>query len=255
LNSSLLFKNYTVVVTGASRNLGADIATTFGKMGVNVIACGKSSTTGLTETVKKIRMSGGIAIEAVGDVGDPTFSDHVASIAQEHFGRVDCLVTAAAIRPRVSIADLSTRDWDDVIRTNLSSCFYLTKALLPSMVSNGFGRVIFIGGVDGHVGSRNRVHNVTAKAGLTGLAKAIAMEYGQGGITANIVSPGTMNTVRDLADYPWWPPKQSLIDATIPVGRLGEPHEVTSAVLFLASENSSYVTGQVLHVNGGKHMP
>lgn len=245
----------TVFVTGAGRNIGRAIALEFAGHGARVAIGVRSNEDEARAVAEEVSAAGGTAFVAIGDMGDAAARERLIASTTEALGPVDVLVCCAALRPRQKFLDISLEDWDRVLSANLTSVFHFASLVLPGMVASGFGRIITIGGPDGQTGAIARAHNVTAKAGLIGLTKAMAMEFGRDGITANVVSPGSMDTTRNMADYPWWPPSPETIAKMIPVNRLGQPDEIANACAFLASERSGYISGQVVHVNGGSFMP
>jgi NAD(P)-dependent dehydrogenase (short-subunit alcohol dehydrogenase family) len=245
----------TAIVTGAGRNLGRAIALALGDAGANVVVNARSNSAEAEAVAAEVNAGNGRAIAAVGDVGDAAFDERMVQQAIDRFGVVDVLVNNAGVRKRRPILEITPEDWDETIRSNLSSMFYLTRLVLPGMIERRWGRIINIGGPDGQSGSIFRAHNVTCKAGLIGLAKAITAEVAHLGVTANVVVPGVMDTTRDLADYPHWPPSQETLSTLVPAARLGTPDELAYACRFLASNAASYISGQTLHVNGGYYMP
>lgn len=245
----------TVIVTGAGRNIGRAIALAFGDAGSNVVVNTRGDADAAARVAAEVNAGNGQAITVVGDVGDSAFDEELVQTAFDAFGSVDILVNNAARRQRQAFLDITPEDWDAVIGSNLSALFRLSRLVLPGMVEHRWGRIINIGGPDGQAGAPYRAHNVTCKAGLIGLSKAISIEFAHCGITANVVVPGMMNTTRNPVDYPAWPPSPQTIAGTVPAGRLGESDEVAFACRFLASNAASFVTGQTLHVNGGQYMP
>ena len=174
--------------------------------------------------------------------------------AIEKFGAIDIAVSNVSLRKRQPLLDISVEDWHQIINTNLSSAFYLAKATVPGMKAAGWGRIIHISGYDGSIGASHRAHNVTCKGGLDALTKALATELGPYGITANGVSPGTVDTHRIAEDYPQLTEKYQLLKKTIPVCRLGTCTDIAETCLYLASDYSGFINGQVLQVNGGSLM-
>ncbi|HEX4244470.1 MAG TPA: 3-oxoacyl-ACP reductase family protein [Acidimicrobiales bacterium] len=245
----------TVIVTGAGRNIGRAIALTFGDAGCNVVVNARSNGDEAAEVVDSVNAGPGKAIAVLGDVGDPDFDEELVRAAVDRFGGVDCLINNAGRRRLQSLLDITPEDWDTILRSNLSAMFYLSRLVLPGMVERRWGRIINIGGPDGQSGAPFRAHNVTCKAGLIGLVKAISIEFAHAGITANVVVPGMMDTTRSPIDYPGWPPSQQTISSRVPTARLGTSDEVAYACRFLSSHAAAYVTGQTLHVNGGMYMP
>jgi NAD(P)-dependent dehydrogenase (short-subunit alcohol dehydrogenase family) len=247
----------TVLVTGASKNIGKAIALAFGRAGKNVAVHARASADEAQAVADEINNGSGQAIVTLGDVGNPADCARIVDEAEEAFGGVDYLVASAARRRFQSYLDITPEIWDETLKSNLSSLFYLSRLVLPGMKERGFGRVIAIGGPDGYLGWHHRAHNVTAKAGLTGLIKAISFEFGYHGVTANIVVPGATQTSRDPEDYPADMLQQSDVPQGAPiimVPRTGTPAELADACLYLASDEASYVTGQSLQVNGGMVM-
>ncbi len=244
----------TALVTGAGRNLGRAIALALGEAGARVAVNARTSRAEAEAVAEAVRQAGGEALVALADVGNPAAVEEMATSAVQRFGPIDILVNNAAVRPRQALLEITPEDWDRVLRNNLSSAFYCARAVLPSMRRRGFGRIINISGVDGVKGATHRAHNVTAKAGLIGLTKALALEAGHAGITVNAVVPGAFDTSRNAKDYPNWPPPAQWLKQ-LPVSRLGESGEVAALCLYLASDAAAYITGQAIHINGGLLMP
>jgi NAD(P)-dependent dehydrogenase (short-subunit alcohol dehydrogenase family) len=242
------------LVTGASRNIGRAIALAFAEAGIAVAVNANRSGDEAAAVVTEIEGAGGRAVLALGDVSDANACGRIIGEAEQQIGRIDHLVLNAARRRFQSIAEITPEMWDETIRGNLSSAFYLSRLVLPGMKARGFGRIIALGGPDGYLGWHHRAANVTAKAGLTGLVKAISFEYGHYGVTANIVVPGGVDTTRSAEDYP-----PDMLDREgVPKGspmlmipRRGTVDELASACIYLASDAGSYITGQSLHVDGG----
>jgi 3-oxoacyl-[acyl-carrier protein] reductase len=245
----------TVIVTGAGRNIGRAIALALGAAGSNVVVNTRGDREAAEAVAAEVNSLSGQAITVIGDVGDPAFNVELVETAIDAFGSVDVLVNNAARRRRQAFLDITPEDWDAILASNLSALFRLSRLVLPGMVERRWGRIINIGGPDGQSGAPYRAHNVTCKAGLIGLTKAISIEFAHAGITANVVVPGMMNTTRNPVDYPDWPPSRETIGGWVPAGRLGEADEVAFACRFLASNAASFINGQTLHVNGGQYMP
>ena len=166
----------------------------------------------------------------------------------ERFGRVDILVLNASVRTERPFAELSYEEWRLPLAITLDGAFYCTQACLPSMLKNGGGSIITLGGMMSLSGAKNRVHGSVAKHGLVGMTRALAREFGDRGIRANCIAPGTMNTSRPAGRAPRPAP------TGIPLGRYGEAEEIASVVRFLAGPGASFVSGQTLQVNGGQMM-
>jgi 3-oxoacyl-[acyl-carrier protein] reductase len=245
--------NRTAIVTGSGRNIGKAIALALAAQGVSVVVNGHSDRAAVDATVKDIAGAGGRAMAHMADVSK---HDEVAAMvraAAEAFGSVDIVISNVGMRRMQPFLDISLEDWDAVLATNLTPAFYLARNAIPHMQERKWGRLIFISGFDGFWGQvTQRAHNITAKAGLHGLAKALAREFGPDGITANTVAPGAIDTVRDWSQYKHQPKEK--IAAEIPLGRFGHVDEVAAACSFLAGDGGGFTSGQVLHVNGGHYM-
>jgi 3-oxoacyl-[acyl-carrier protein] reductase len=241
------------VVTGSGRNIGRAIAESFAALGAKVVINGHSDEAALRTVVDGIRERGGEAIAIKADVSRDEDVGALVDGAVAAFGGIDILVSNVGIRRYRPFLEITPAEWDDVIRTNLSAAFYLSRRAIPFMQKNKWGRIIVISGFDGFWGHvTHRAPNVAAKAGLHGLAKAIAREFGADGITANTVSPGAIDTVRDWSQYVHQ--SRDKIVAEIPLGRFGEVDELAAACVLLAGQAGGFISGQVIHVNGGHYM-
>lgn len=243
----------TALVTGSGRNLGRGIALGFARAGANLVLNGHHDEAALAQVAREVEALGAQALYVVADVSRPEQVARMVESAQQRFGAVDIAVSNVGLRPRQALLEISVEDWRKVIETNLSAAFYLARAVLPAMKKNRWGRIIHMSGHDGFMPIANRAHNVAAKAGLHALAKAIAVEFGEFGITANTIAPFMMDTVRDEKDYPDYPRRFAEAAQKMPLRRLGTAEDVAQACLYLASEDS-YVTGQVIHLTGGESM-
>jgi NAD(P)-dependent dehydrogenase (short-subunit alcohol dehydrogenase family) len=207
----------------------------------------------LDGVVAEIANAGGEAIACLADVSRDDEVAGMVATAKDRFGHVDIAVSNVGKRPYAAFLDITPEDWDDVLRTNLSAGFYLARHVIPMMRERRFGRIINISGFSGffaHV--THRAHSVSAKFGVHGLSKAIAREFGPDGITANTVAPGMIDTARDWSQYQHV--DVAKLAAEIPVRRLGTPDDIAETCLFLAGEQGGFVSGQVIHVNGGQMM-
>ncbi len=239
------------IVTGAGRNIGRAIAEAFAEAGARVVVNGHRDLAAIEAVAQGIRDRGGEALAVMADVSDDAEVGAMVRQAVDRFGGVDIAVSNVSLRPMQALLDITPEDWDRVLRTNLSSCFYMARHCLPPMLAAGRGgRFIHISGMDGFFGNVTlRAHNVAAKAGQHGLAKAIAREFGERGITANTVAPGPIDTVRDWTQYAHQ--EREMVRQGVPLQRFGHVDEIAGACLFLASSAGGYVSGQVVHVNGG----
>ena len=236
------------LVTGASRGIGAAIAKTLAAQGATVIAAARG--TNAETTVADIVLKGGKAEAASLDVTDQAAVDEITRSAVAKHGRIDILVNNAGITRDQLMMRMKRADWDAVIATNLTAAFTLCQAALKPMIRQRSGRIIAIGSVVGQMGNAGQVNYAASKAGLIGMAKALAREVASRGITVNVVAPGLIDTdmTRGLATG-----ASETWALQIPLGRLGTPDDVANAVCFLASEEAAYITGQVIAVNGGMY--
>jgi NAD(P)-dependent dehydrogenase (short-subunit alcohol dehydrogenase family) len=242
----------TAIITGSGRNIGRAIATLFAEAGAKVVVNGHRDRQAIDATVDDIRKRGGEAVGILADVGDPAQVDRLITEAYATFGSVDITVSNAGLRPLQRFLEISIEDWQRVINLNLNAAFYLARRVLPLMQAKRWGRIIHISGVDGFsTDITTRAHNVVAKSALHTLAKVLALEFGPDGITANTVAPGPTDTERDWSQMPPNFVAEQL--KSIPLGRLGRVEEIAAACLFLAGESGGFVSGQVIHVNGGQH--
>lgn len=243
----------TAIVTGSGRNLGRGIALGFARAGANVVLNGHRDEAALKKVAAEVEAVGAQALTYLADVSKPEQVQAMVNAAIQRFGGVDIAVSNVGLRMRQAFLDISVEDWHQVIDTNLSAAFYLAKAAIPSMKERGYGRLIHISGRDGFFTISHRAHNVTCKAGLHSLAKAIALEFGEFGITANTIAPGKMDTERDEKHYPGYQEEWAEHVKKMPLRRLGLPDDVAEACLYMCC-GGAYVTGQLLHLNGGDSM-
>jgi 3-oxoacyl-[acyl-carrier protein] reductase len=239
----------TAIVTGASRGIGRAIATLLASRGAHVIAGARGQNA--ADTVAAIQQAGGRAELVSVDVTDAPSVDALVTGALERHSRVDILVNNAGITRDTLMLRMKRGDWDDVLATNLTSAFTTVQAVLRPMIKQRGGRIISISSVVGQTGNAGQANYAASKAGLIGFSKALAREVASRNITVNVVTPGLIATdmtkaISDKAQDDW--------AAAIPLGRLGTPADVAAAVCFLASDEASYITGQVLAVNGGMYM-
>jgi 3-oxoacyl-[acyl-carrier protein] reductase len=237
------------LVTGASRGIGRAIAMQLAARGAHVVAAARADHA--AGTVHEITAAGGKAEAASVDVSDASSADAFVADALARHGRIDVLVNNAGIARDQLMLRMKREDWDAVLATNLSAAFSLTQAVLKPMIRQKSGRIICISSVVGQSGNPGQANYAASKAGLIGFAKAVAQEVGSRNITVNVVAPGLIATdmTRELTGdaHDTWASR-------IPLKRLGSPEDVAAAVCFLASDEASYITGQVLAVNGGMYM-
>ena len=238
-----------VLVTGATRGIGKAIALTLGAAGATVI--GTATSEAGANNVSK--MLDDEKILGKGIILDVTDNNQISSIDEsikKDFGSVDILVNNAGITRDNILLRMKEDEWQDIINTNLSSVYKVSKSVLRGMIKKKSGRIISITSVVGAMGNAGQSNYAAAKAGIIGFTKSLAREVGVRGITVNAIAPGFIET--DMTDS--LPDDQKVaLTSHIPMGRLGTSDEVAQAVLFLAGESGSYITGQTLHVNGGMY--
>jgi 3-oxoacyl-[acyl-carrier protein] reductase len=237
------------LVTGSGRNIGRAIALEFAREGTHVVVNAKANRSEAEAVAKEARALGVKALVALADVANKPQVDGMVKQALDEFGRVDILVSNAAIRPQKSFVELTVDEWKQAMSVILDGAFYCTQAVLSTMLNNQYGRVIYITGDGAYSGMAKRAHVSAAKMGLTGLARGLASEFAEQNITFNIISPGRMDTTRNNSFYADPAAMQKVDD--IPMKKLGDPLEIARACLYLAADGG-YITGQTLHVNGGR---
>jgi 3-oxoacyl-[acyl-carrier protein] reductase len=238
-----------VLVTGATRGIGKAIALTLGNSGATVIGTATSETG--ADNISKVFTDK--KISGKGMKLDVTDNEQVSNLVKnigEDFGSVDILVNNAGITRDNILLRMKEDEWEDIINTNLSSIYKMSKSVLRGMIKKRSGRIISITSVVGAMGNAGQSNYGAAKAGIIGFTKSLAREVGVRGVTVNAIAPGFIET--DMTDSLPDDQKEALA-AQIPMGRLGTPNEVAQAVLFLADEGGSYITGQTIHVNGGMY--
>lgn len=244
----------TALITGSGQNIGKAIALAFARLGANVVVNGHRNKAAIDAVATEARSLGVGALAVLADVADAAAVQSMVDQATATFGGVDISVSNASVRLHTPFLDISLEEWQRIMNSNLSASFYLARAVIPGMKQRGWGRIIHISGRDGFMPIPNRVHNITCKAGVYAMAKALAIEFGPFGITANTVSPGLIDTTRDWTQYPQFRNGYGERVKELPVRRVGHVDEIAAACVYLASETAGFVTGQVLHVNGGDMM-
>ena len=238
------------LVTGATRGIGKAIALSLGEQGATVIGTATSETGAatITDFLKEANINGrGIVL----NVTDADAIDNVVSTIENEFGAPEILVNNAGITRDNLLMRMKDEEWDDIINTNLTPIFKLSKRCLRAMTKARWGRIITITSVVGAMGNAGQTNYAAAKAGVIGFSKSLAREVGARGITVNTVAPGFIDT--DMTSSLPEAHKTALLEQ-VPVKRLGAPEEIAAAVSYLASMNAGYVTGETLHVNGGMYM-
>jgi len=246
----------TALITGASRNIGRAIALAFAAEGANLVLNTRANREELEAVAAECGRAGARAVPVIGDIADPVAVEAMVKQGLAAFGAVHALVCNAAIRPHKSLLETSPEDWHHVLGVNLHSAFYLTRAVVPAMRERRQGSIVAIGGQSSLTGRPNTAAVTAAKTGLLGLVRALAAELGPLGIRVNMVVPGSIDTERRYAEwYPEFrqaPPGAPEQLKQIPLGRLGRPEDIADACVFLASDASSYITGDAIRVMGGR---
>ena len=240
------------LVTGAGRNIGRAIALELAAAGAAVGVNGRSSRAESDSVAAEIAGSGGDALVALADVTDAAAVQTMVEAVMGRFGGIDILVNNAAVRREVPFGDLDYAAWREVLAVCLDGAFHCAKACLAPLKASGAGAIINIGGLTGSTGASHRAHVVTAKAGLIGLTRALAHELASDGITVNCIAPGLIATERK-ASSTTGDPLHHATHTTL-LGRRGLPSEVAATVRWLAGPSGRFVTGQVIHVNGGAYL-
>lgn len=241
----------TVVVTGGTRGIGRAVCLAFAGPDANVYFNYSSASAASSETEELIARAGGYAkglqVNVCSEKEVVVFFEKIL----DETGRIDVLVNNAGITRDGLLVRMKEKDWDDVIDINLKGTFICTKIAVKPMMKQRYGRIINITSVVGASGNPGQANYVASKAGIIGFTKAVAKELASRGITSNAVAPGFVET--DMTASLSEKVKESMINL-IPLGRAGKPEDVAAAVVFLASESASYITGQVIHVSGGMYM-
>ena len=239
----------TAIVTGASRGIGRAIALRLASAGACVVAGARSDHA--EPVAREIEAAGGTAIAVALDVTRTASIAGLAQTALDRFGRIDVLVNNAGIVRDQLLLRMKPEEWDAVIATNLTAAFASCRAVLRPMLKQRSGRIVNIGSVVGRTGNPGQANYAASKAGLEGFTRSLALEVASRGITANVVAPGMIETDMTAALDER---AREALGSRIPMGRLGTADDVAAAVCFLASDEASYITGQVMGVNGGMYL-
>jgi 3-oxoacyl-[acyl-carrier protein] reductase len=246
-----MLKGKTAVITGASRGIGRAIALKLAKLGANIVVNYRNSEDAVKEVVREIQALGATALAIQCDISSYSDVENMMKKSLEQFGTIDILVNNAGITKDGLLMRMKEEDFDSVIDINLKGAFNCTRHVSAIMLKQRQGRIINISSVSGLTGNAGQVNYSSAKAGILGMTKAVARELASRNVTCNAVAPGYIQT--DMTDGLSEKVKDTIM-STIPLKRLGMPEDVANAVAFLASEEASYITGQVINVDGGMVM-
>ena len=247
----MLLDGKTALVTGASRGIGRAVALCLAAEGARVAINYAGNVKAAEEVKASVEAAGGMAILCQADIADSAAVEAMIADVVKEFGAIDILVNNAGITRDTLLMRMKDEDFAKVLDTNLKGVFYCTKAVSKLMMKKRSGRIVNMASVVGLVGNAGQTNYAAAKAGVIGFSKSAAKELASRGITVNVVAPGFIGT--DMtAGLPESVKEKMLTD--IPLGRMGEPEDVANAVLFLASDQASYITGQVVNVDGGMVM-
>jgi 3-oxoacyl-[acyl-carrier protein] reductase len=237
------------LVTGGARNIGRAIARALAAGGAAVMVNARTSR---AEAEKTVGMIGSKAALHIADVTRPDEVKALVDATVKRFGRLDFLVNNAAVRFETPFEKMKYEEWRQVLAIVLDGAFLCAQAALPHLIRAGGGTIINIGGQTGHKGASERAHVITAKAGLAGMTKALALDLAPHQITVNCVVPGTIDSQRGLPGVPERPEHRR---SPPPIGRRGAPEEIAAMVRMLCGPDARYITGQAIHVNGGGYLP
>ena len=247
----MLLDGKTALVTGASRGIGRAIAIRLASEGAAVAINYAGNVKAAEEVKAVIEAAGGRAMLVQADVADSTAVDAMIKAVIEAFGQIDILVNNAGITRDGLLMRMKEEDWDAVINTNLKGIFHCTKAVSKLMMKKRYGRIVNMASVVGLIGNAGQSNYAAAKAGVVGFSKSMARELASRGITVNMVAPGFIDT--DMTAVLPDKVREAMV-ADIPLGKIGTPENVADAVVFLVSDQASYITGQTINVDGGMVM-
>jgi 3-oxoacyl-[acyl-carrier protein] reductase len=236
------------IVTGGVRRLGRAMALTLARDGAAVVINARSSREEAEHTADEVEKAGSRALVHLADITDEAAVGKMVDAVVKAFGRIDILINNAAVRAEAPLLEMTLKQWHEILGVILDGSFLCSRAVLPHMVKNKYGRIINLGGVSTHIGAPGRAHVGTAKMGIVGFTKALASEFAPHGITVNCVVPGKIGGERSAT-------AGRGIQQVGPVGREGIPEDVAVAVRMLCQPQASYITGQTIHVSGGLYMP
>ncbi|OAT89055.1 3-oxoacyl-[acyl-carrier-protein] reductase [Candidatus Arthromitus sp. SFB-turkey] len=246
-----MLKDKVAIVTGASKGIGRAIAINFAKEGAKVVLNYRSDDNGAQEVLKEIENSGGVAFLHKGDVSDFSVAEDLIKFCIEKFSRIDILVNNAGITRDTLLLRMKEEDFDSVINVNLKGSFNCVKHASSFMIKQKYGKILNISSVIGLIGNIGQINYAASKAGIIGMTKSLAKELGSRGINVNAIAPGFIET--DMTSVLEDKTKETIM-SHIPLKRMGSVEDVSNLAVFLASDLASYITGQVITVDGGMVM-
>jgi len=238
------------MITGASRRIGASTALALAHAGADLVLNARAARDEVDAVAEEARQMGRRALVAMADVTREGEVGRMVDSAAAEFGRIDILINNAAIRKQAPFTDMTYDEWREILAVILDGAFLCSRAVLPVMVAGGGGTIVNIGGLSAHIGAANRAHVCTAKAGLVGLTKALAIEFADRGVIVNCVVPGKIGGERSKSSG-----ESPLAADRIPLGREGDVAEVSGMVAAMCMPAARFMTGQSVHVSGGLYMP
>ena len=244
-------KNRVALVTGASRGIGKQVAKDLASMGATVIVNYPNSNDSAEQTVEEIEKNGGTAIMSEFDVSDFNAVQKEVSSIINKLGEIHILINNAGITRDKLFMRMKEEDWDRVFEVNLKGVYNCTRAVIRNMLKQRFGRIVNIASVVGEMGNAGQINYSSTKAGVIGFTKSAAKEFASRAVTVNAISPGFIQT--DINQNIPEEFKKKYMES-IPLGRFGETTDISNVVCFLVSDNASYITGEVIRVNGGLYM-
>jgi 3-oxoacyl-[acyl-carrier protein] reductase len=248
-DSTLPLAGKVAIVTGAGRNIGRAVALALAADGAAVVVNGRQDEAAIQGVAAEINDAGGLAMAFRADVSDPTAVAAMAVATVDSFGGIDIAVSNAGLRRQTPFLELSLEEWREIMSVALDGAFILARAVVPHMIERGGGAFIGLSGVSHHIGTSERVHVNASKAGLEGFLRGLAMELAPHKITVNAVAPGAIATVRGTSAG-----ARPGNFGDIPLARMGEVDEIAAMIRLLAGPQGRYITGQTIHINGGRFL-